>query len=290
MTTRILVAPSADLARTVANVEVTIEAEFGSVVIEGSRFTAAHHQPHLAHRPAPCNDTEIPVVTEGVILLSHVDLDSFGGALRALGEFPALFFSANQSFWALAQFVDLNGAHKLGKSGASEADLARLFAFWAWSKSAVPRLPRDAVSDVTDLVRKAGVALRDILDGDETLLAAGQAMRDAENDLNRRTFVRVEGSVIVRIAEVGRDFCNHLYTTPDGTPAKAVAAFNRESGSVTISLADPIPGVSCRAILQALWGPEAGGHDGIAGSPREKNMGVEGLEAAVRALSVALSA
>jgi hypothetical protein len=77
-----------------------VEAEYGSVVIEGTVYTAAHHQPsgpyvgdHVVPggRPAPCNDTAIPPVAwdvEGgpVALVSHLDLDTVGGLLRAVAD------------------------------------------------------------------------------------------------------------------------------------------------------------------------------------------------------------
>lgn len=311
MPVRVLLAPSADLAREVLatnTVYLTVEAEYGAFVAEGALHTAAHHQPagspyagrHVVEggRPSPCNSPEIPFLTEGdadsgVILVSHVDLDTFGGVLRSRPEFQDLFPGRVRdgddlrAFWDLAEYVDVRGPHKLGGSGAGERTLRQLYAFWAWSRANSPRFPRDQVSDLTGLVTAAGEALRRILAGDAELLAAGDAYRAAEDDLNRRTFVRREGDVVVRTSD--KEFCNHLYVDPSGVPAKAVAALGREGGSVTISLADPVPGVSCRAIVQGLWGPEAGGHDGIAGSPREKDMGEAGLQQAVSALVAALA-
>jgi hypothetical protein len=316
----VLLAPSADLAREVQAtvvVALTVEAEYGSFVAEGALYTAAHHQPagtkyagrHLVPggRPSPCNDVDIPVLfdKEAVVLVSHVDLDTFGGCLRANPKFRDLFPAEGlvqthagpptwwslRDFWDFAEYVDTQGAHKITTSSASPATIRQLYAFWAWSKSPEggPKLPRDQVTDVTDLVAAAGEALRRILGGDEVLLAAGDAFREDERALNERTFVRREGDVLVRSPASFRDFCNHLYTDPSGVPARAVVSYNRDVGSVTISLADPVSGVSCRTIVQDLWGPEAGGHMGIAGSPRERNVGEEGREAAVRALLAALA-
>ena len=282
----ITLAPNADLAHTIT-AEVTVEAEYGSIVIEGTRYTAAHHGGEWAGRPAPCNDAAVPVVGDAATLLvSHLDLDTFGGCLRALGA--DLFGPETRSFWALAEFVDLRGPHKLGQSGASETDLESLYAFWAWAKVAVPRLSRDEITDVTGHVQAAGDALRGIFAGDDAMLDAGREFRAAETALNVRTFERADGPVIVRVAEVAADFCNHLYATPSGSPARAVACYNREFGSVTLSLADPEAGVSCREMVQAVWGSEAGGHDGIAGSPRGLDVGEEGLEAAVVVLAARL--
>lgn len=309
--TRILLAPSADLARSVlrgeddlatGDVLLTVEAEYGAFVAEGKAYTAAHHQPagsqyagtHVGGtRPSPCNDPRITpgIAGGGLILISHIDLDSIGGCLRALPGWEHLFAPEHASFWKLAEWVDVRGAHKLGKSGASEGDLRRLHAFWAWSKKHGSRPARDIVTDWTPFVQQAGDALARIFAGDEALMADGDALRAAENDLNRRTFHRfitvpdptydfrwgrpggpLDAKIIVRFAETSRDFCNHLYVSPSGEVAHAVACYNHESGSITISLADPVEEVSCREIVQRLWGPEAGGHDGIAGSPREKRM------------------
>jgi hypothetical protein len=284
MRIKIFHAPSLDLALTVpAPILVTVEAEYGSIVFEGTMYTAAHHQPHGPYagnhvvdggRPAPCNDGNIPELdstdVSGCILVSHIDLDTLGGVMRAEGRRG--MFKDFAGFWALAGFVDVHGVHKLGRSGASEQDLRRLNAWWAFSKG-LPRLPRDAVSDVTEVIHAAGNALASILTGDEELLAAGDTFRAKERDLNERTFVSIDAAgVILRTADRVNDFCNHLYTTPEGHAAKAVVAYNTATGAITVSLAEPVEGVSCRELVQALWGPEAGGHDGIAGSPRGQTM------------------
>ena len=72
----ILLVPSAAHARQLT-AQLTVEAEYGAHVWEGTIYTAAHHQkdgPYagrhlLAHaatgRPSPCNDPAIPVVEAG---------------------------------------------------------------------------------------------------------------------------------------------------------------------------------------------------------------------------------
>lgn len=278
-TTRVFLAPSFELALTVpAPILLTVEAEYGSAVLEGSVYTAAHHQPegkysgrHIVEggRPAPCNDINIPQV-QGTIVVSHFDLDTLGGVLRAQGVVDV--FLGYEGFWELAEFVDVNGAHKLRQANANEVDLDRLYAFWAFAKT-MPRYPRDQVVDVTADIRSAENALRVILRGDERLLAAGQSFRQEEETLNEKTYnVTFYDTVICRTATSAKDFCNHLYTTPEGFLGKCVVCFNTESKTITVSLADPVDGVSCREAVQALWGPLAGGHNGIAGSPRGQEM------------------
>lgn len=320
---RVLLAPSADLARATLlteDVRLTVEAEYGAYVAPGSLYTAAHHQPlgspyagtHVGgERPSPCNDRAIPSLTEGVILVSHLDLDTVGGCLRAMPGFADLFPQAlppaepgampdvegsidatlRIDFWGLAEFIDVRGAHKRGlarEHGFPTSALNQLDAWWAWHKVNTPRFPRDTGTEVTAWMEAAGAVLRRILAGEPGMLLAGVAFRGQEDALNRRTFIEVQGEVLVRTMDSARDFCNHLYATPDGLLCRAVASLNTGTGAVTISLADPVDGVSCRTLVQGLWGPEAGGHDGIAGSPRERTMNREDLQAAVQALDAAL--
>jgi hypothetical protein len=271
-------APSAALAAAIA-ATLTVEAEYGSFVAEGTKYTAAHHQadgPYAGRhvvaggRPSPCNDPAIPVLgADDTIIISHIDLDTVGGCLRAFAAYADLFEESNAGFWNLAEFLDVSGAHKMGAAGATDEDTARIYAWWAWFKTGAPRFARDAVADATAVIVAAGDALRRILADDADMLGAGAAFRADEAALNSRTFVRREGDVIVRTAATVGDFCNHLYTDPSGAPARAVVCLNTASRTVTVSLADPDKEtVSCRDFVQNLWGPEAGGHKGIAGGPR----------------------
>ena len=94
---------------------VTVEAEYGSVVVEGTELTLAHHGDRSGN-PAPClHEGKVDCDAIG---LSHVDLDAMGGVLAVCGRKPVA-----PSFWELAAFVDVNGPHKLPESGASEEDL-----------------------------------------------------------------------------------------------------------------------------------------------------------------------
>jgi hypothetical protein len=84
------------------------------------------------------------------------------------------------------------------------------------------------------------------------------------------------------VTDNANDFVNHLYTAPNGFVGGTVVAWNKATGSITISRSEPSPGIlSCREIVQDLWGPEAGGHAGIAGSPRGRRMTDEDFENAL---------
>jgi len=216
-------------------------------------------------------------------MLSHLDLDSVGGALRTFPEFADLFDNRNADFWVLAEFVDLNGPHRLDESLASEATKDLLYAYWAWSQEnrGPPLTERDEkgkvvpmVRNVTDHIRATGEMLRALLiDSSSALLEAGNTFRSQQEKLNETSFVESVDGVSIRVSDA---FVNAFYNSPDSeTIADAVVGFNTKSGAVTVSLAVPIEGISCREIVQQVFldrGPtgelEAGGRDVIAGSPR----------------------
>jgi hypothetical protein len=158
-------------------------------------------------------------------------------------------------------------------------------------RRAVPAVDTATVAARLAAIDAAGAVLgRILVDLDSDLLLAGDAFRADEAALNARTFVRRDGDVIVRRAEVGGDFCNHLYTDPTGASARAVVCLNTAFKSVTVSLADPDKEtVSCRDLVQGLWGPEAGGHRGIGGGPREVAFDETHLEAALYAMVAGLA-
>jgi hypothetical protein len=304
----IILAPSLELALAAAPLAtLTVEAEYGNTVVEGGAYTAAHHggKGHItgAHylgeheggdKVAPCIDEGIPLVrwshgdpcgyfgadyvSAGPILVSHLDLDTLGGIARAV-EYRAWGESAPQMvrergpFWALAAAVDTSGPHRLQEcveaAGASDEDVRAIHAWWAWNQEHRYQVDRDVLNNVGPWVEKALEILRRILlSHDEELLAAGDDWRKEQEALEENSYVGEVEGVLVRSAPA---FVNHLYTH-EGRTYQGVAALNTDTGAVTISLESPVEGVSCRALVQRLWGPEAGGHDGIAGSPRGEKM------------------
>ena len=279
---RVLLAPTLQLAQS-GNFDVTIEAEYGGHVVEGVLYTAAHHQPsgpymgrHLEDgtAPSPCNNPRIPVLESGDILLSHIDLDSLGGALRVFPAAQGLFAPEYQSFWDLAEAVDVRGPHKLGVIKPSYEDETRLYAFWAWSRKQ-PRHLNSALTDITLSVVEGLVTLKSIFANSPSMIEAGQDFLEASLALNASTFVDVREKVIFRITP--GDFVNQMYNTVEGHVARAVVSFNEQTKAVTLSFADP-EWVSARDLVQKLWGSEAGGHAQIAGSPRGKEMTIADAE------------
>ena len=266
----------ANLARAIAGKRsVTVEAEYGKGCVPGTELTMAHHGPR-AGQPAPCSYPNGCVSTVEVVGLSHSDLDSLGGCAAVIDEKPEA-----DSFWRLAEFVDLNGQHKINKSGASEEDIRRYFAFVAWEEKNKVFPSRDgSVSDVTEHVLTAVGVLKKILKDDPELLKIGDEYRANEVKLNNESFIDSRGGVALRIHP---DFVNHLYGTPEGEDVKAIVRFSPVGRTITVSFADPPTGKNAREILQGLFGEKAGGHNSIAGSPREQKMTLEDVLATYNA-------
>lgn len=297
------------------NPEATIEAEFGDRCVEGRMFTAAHHGPRKGQK-APCaypnfawSDPDKVVVG-----LSHVDLDTVGGCLALLGRkrqgrtSGEAFYDPDASFWKLAEFVDLNGAHMLGTDRCplpmDSPEVRALYAYWAFSATHKVYAPRDgSVADVTEQVLEHVDAVLKILNGDPELLAAGDAHRAGEEQLNRESFVYASGGVIRRSS---RRFCNHLYTTPDSGWRSLPPTLRNENylavinhnpgdelsgGAITLSFADPekLPGINAGEILRGVFGPEAGGHAGIGGTARGKALPAEEADKLVEVVNKAIA-
>jgi len=299
----------------------TVEAEYGETLVNGSETTLAHHGPR-SKNPCPClggNLQRLPdfhtgILVDLVIGISHFDLDTLGGVMRCLGvkNYEA---GDENLFWQVAAEVDVKGVHKLeeirdglwrdamtpyemGTEDFNSEDyffncwwddaVESLNAFWAWSESHRLFPPRDgSVLDCTAFFTEAIRVVGLLIEGDDNckethdMYRTGKAWAKAKNILDSKSFVSESKGVILRSAN---QFTNHLYRS-----ARAVVSFNSKFESVTLSLADPIPGVSCCDIAQKLWGLEAGGHPEIAGSPRGQVMTMGDAMAAADVVNKAIN-
>ncbi len=211
------------------NRTATVEAEYGSDVVEGNVVTLAHHGERSGN-PCPCIGENLDIEVDA-IGVSHFDLDTLGGVLRVLG-----FRGGNRKFsmfWETAALVDLLGVHKLrtqvkdsAKAKASEVwgdmsrfeeqwntTVLRLNAFWAWSETNRLFPPRDgSVLDCTEFFLAADEAVSAIMysaeEGHAELMEAGRVWADAKAQLEESSYVTTKGGVIMRQSD---SFVNHLY-------------------------------------------------------------------------------
>ena len=283
----------------------TVEAEYGDNIVTGSVLTLAHHGERSA-RPCPCSLPNFPELGIEAVGISHVDLDTIGGILSILGIKPEPFDWV-RDFWKVAAGVDVAGVHKISKINNgyhATRVLGTLNAWFAFSESNRVFAPRDGSVEELDLTPFVETILHllygefveeedgsgrftlEVIDenGDvdwlrgelrdfpekAKLVEAGRIWAAAKETLEKESWVDSlrlsHGDVTFREAEC---FVNHLYADKD---IAIVVGYNTKNGTVTISIADPHPGFNCREIVQGLWGAEAGGHAGIAGSPRGQVM------------------
>jgi len=128
------------------------------------------------------------------------------------------------------------------------------------------------ITDVTDIVLEHLEIIDRVIDGDKALTQEGikwdeetkkkiEACLVFEND-NVRVFNSPEGI-----------FCSaSYYSEKQGKVIPSTVTRNGKFKSLTVAMADGGKKVSAKELVQALWGNEAGGHQGIAGSPRGQEM------------------
>ncbi len=259
-------------------VYAVVEAEYGGKEVLGSSdlLTLNHHV--RSERPCPCSlsNADFAEVREQVeaIGLSHFDLDTLGGVAALLGVKPE-----NEKFWAMAAWVDVKGPHRIRECPQYDPDVHVLLgSFWAWSQKNRLFPPRDgSVAECTEFIQGALEELKLILSGDNERLERGKQFLQQEEQLKRESFVRdgVSASGLKIVLRKGAQFVNHLYYMEDGSPADVVVGYSLKFKSVTVSRAtDDVP-IVAKDVVQELWGELAGGHAGIAGSPRGQELELE---------------
>lgn len=243
---------------------VTIECEYGNTVVEGSVLTLAHHAEGWRNNPAPCENDNLNLTDIDIIALSHLDLDTLGGIIAVLNR-----KNNHETFWKLAAKIDTLGAHKLLFIEHTEDDAKRVYAYWSFNDYEKVYADKSGnISDITDAVYRFIEALEEkILKMDEDIINAGQELKKNTEKLNMTSFVESMKHVIIRRSD---KFCNCIYHDMELHQYKAIVALNTKFNSIVISLNDPIEGIDCAKFMQCLYGEEAGGHMGIAGTPRNK--------------------
>lgn len=175
----------------------------------------------------------------------------------------------DKQFWEAAEFIDLNGPHNLFQ--INDETRKKYIAYQAYQAN--HRIPRvTEITDVTENVLEYLGIIDRIIDGDKTLIQEGiewdkdtrKKIEDClvtEND-NVRVFNSPEGI-----------FCSAAYySEKQGKVIPSTVTRNGKLKSITVAMADGGKKVSAKELVQELWGSEAGGHNGIAGSPRGKEM------------------
>lgn len=289
----------------------TVEAEWGDECVEGSPRggTLAHHGSRSS-RPCPCLEENHRDEVVNLIGVSHLDLDTLGGVLAIQGRKP-LLYGESDFFWRIAAQIDVRGPHRLPSileehlvsPWEYEAVTEAFQAWWAWSEA--NRGPRATAQEpllnvdpwidaacqfVTELHGRLGARLQG--EGGvfwEEVAEPGRIWALNKGLLEEESFVKtwITGprSLPLRIhVRRSEAFVNHFYAR-GGEVAEGVLALNTKTGAITLSWEDGKGPRPANSVMREAFGPLAGGHAGIAGSPREEQMTFKDLEKVLAVLS-----
>lgn len=265
---KVLYIPNWDLAREMKKsgqtIHVTIECEYGKNVLEGNLLTLAHHVEEYKHCPAPCVvDIELELPENAVIAVSHLDWDVVG-ALTGLYKKK----KNDPSFWNAVEFIDLNGPHHLYRFSEEIRD--KMNAYWCWTSKHY-RLPANQkeVTDITFIVEKHVEAIEKILNGDRELLEAGRVW---EKHLAKRVEkCLVKENKDLRIFVTNDVKCtSSYYSAKQRSMVPLILEYNTSTKRIRMSSHNS--SLDVVGIMVDYFGEEAGGKEGIACSPRNKEI------------------
>lgn len=267
----------------------TVEAEYGDITVPGSIITMAHHGDNC-NNLCPCLymiDNPNVKFNLDAIGISHFDLDTFGGMLYLL-QINVM----SSKFWTLAADIDMKGIHNV-----DTGELTELFdAFYAFSS--VNRIcpPRDgSVQEINVEVEKYIEFFKLLNDCEisecnsekhNQILENGQKWRKELETLKSESFLKSNSnSKIGVILRSSPKFVNNLYDDIH----QVIVGYNPVTKRITLSKADESIPLDCNKIMKEYFGDEAGGHAGIAGTPRDKEFKLEDAETLYDKISTIIS-
>lgn len=275
---RVILAPSYDIAKNI-NAEATVEAEYGDECLEGTMATLAHHGPR-ANNPAPCNTSDVPKLPPfATVVVSHIDLDTLGGIYALQGRKPE-----DDRFWEAAEMIDVKGVHHIHELDQDIQD--KLNAYYAYNDGQ-PRGRYIEAIDVTEQVANTYDVISSILDIDapdhDMLIADGKEWAQAREAAVEEQLIYEDKNM--RVFDSNGVFCAASYYSPkQDALIPATVTYNKKTKAITLGFEDGGKQYNAMEIVRSVWGPEAGGREGIAGSPRGVEMTKDDLYALVERL------
>lgn len=245
-------------------VDASVEAEYGSMIIEGDVITLAHHTQKYKDYPAPCMQEVEKISDNSNVVISHIDLDTLGGIATLMGIKPI-----DDEFWSSCEFIDLNGPHHLYE--LNESIRNKIIAYEAYAAMNHMDKVMD-ITDVTSIVLDRIEVIRKIINNDSELINNGIYFYNKEQAEIESCLLCENDNVRVFYSPNGV-FCNgNYFSTRLNKVIPYIVSYNGFYHSISCSSENGGKIISCRLIMQKLFGCEAGGHDGIAGSPRNMHM------------------
>lgn len=245
----------------------TVEAEYGEDCAEGSYATLAHHTTEHKMNPAPCVRDEIKPFKGGVIIVSHIDLDTLGGISILEGmklEHP--------SFWRSESIIDTKGY--IGVKEIPEDDELLMKAFLGIEKTKVlsPRqetlgIENERILDVTDQVYELLESLHYLLSLDKDSNYRKYGLMKFNGYLKNLTIKSLYQDENVRIFKTKQP--QHYLIHKEGNiEYRTCITLNERTGAIILS--DISESLDCKVVMQEVFGEKAGGQFRVAGTPRHQ--------------------
>lgn len=273
----VILCPTYEIAASQPQPDYSVEAEYGALHIEGRLETLAHHDIR-SDNPAPCvTDVKSYEDVGGTIMISHIDTDTLGGIMAITGDKPN-----DPEFWEGAGHIDVAGPHHIHELSQDVQD--KLNAVYAYGYERNEGRPSERVAeakDVTDIVKEYYDVFNKILDRehpehDELIEKGREYAKGMQHEIESRCVF--ENDFIRAFVTDGYFCAAGYYSEQQDKVIPATVTFNERLNSITVAFADGGQALSAKDIVQELWGPEAGGHTGIAGSPRGAEMTKDDFE------------
>ena len=260
---------------------VSVEAEYGSEVVQGTHFTMAHHVKGWATAPSLCeNDIlgDIDMADEETILISHIDLDTICGIMSVIGAYDIDYFIKKG-----VNYVDCNGQHNLYSEEVSEEARRFILSYIGYASKFRAPHSEEKIVDVTEYIYK----LIEEFQAPE-FYELGKDLVESRTAAATNYIAGAIGNIVLlnQPAESILFGLNSEYRL-NGKEYDYVIVFNEKFKSITISSRLGSKGdKDMVSLMKTVFGEGAGGHFGIAGTPRG---GVYNLADAANLLEVVAS-
>ena len=284
----------------------------------GTGDKTGHSYPTEGPYDAPCTSSyPLSISGKRLIAVSHIDPDTIGGIIgltREINKAPSFQGAPvnERDFWMAMAYLDNNGVHRINEAAQvircdpikdieiktpSPELKDKINAFYAWCETNIPRVDRTCVTDVTHYITQADETVRIIMNdkhrNHEKLIEAGkewaQAKESRAESLLIQPRIKTESGITlhfepddgrIRIfdSKDGTFTAASYYSPTHKTVAEITITLNQKTGAITLAIEDGGTRINACNIMQKLFGPEAGGKAGIAGSPRGQRMSYEDLK------------
>lgn len=246
----------------------TIECEYGSTVIEGA-VTLAHHVEGWTKAPSLQSsnillEAGIELVEEmDYIMISHIDLDTICGIMAVAED-----YDIPEDIKKGINHVDCNGQHHIFDTEVSENAKRYILSYIGYAlKNKAPQ-QEDVTEYVIELIQNFNT---------EENYEVGKAFvegRRAEAEASLSVAIG-KVALIDQAADSEAFGLNSEYIL-EGIEYDYIIVFNRKFGNITVSSRLGNSGdKNMSDIMKAVFGEMAGGHKGIAGTPRGKSYTLE---------------